>query len=171
MGETCYHQPVYKTGGQFPLTPVARDFKEMAPCRGRSLTAIFPCDRWRLLFLFLSHLIIIMHSYFFVSFLWHRRSTSKKIIDISQRTQSYIIVTSHVSQVSSYHWPLAAMGSGASTTAAASESFIDEALGPRLLTATGELETAMALSGKKQAQNYKSKKVWKKRRNENDLLR
>lgn len=99
------------------------------------------------------------------------RSTSK-IGDISQRTQElqYIIVTSHVSQVSSYHRLLAAMGSGASTTAAASESFIDEALGPRLLTATGELETATALSGKKQAQNYKSKKVWKKRRNENDLL-
>ena len=53
------------------------------------------------------------------------------------------------------------MGSGASTTAEASESFIDEALGPRLLTATGELETAMALSGKKQAQSYKKpKKYW-----------
>lgn len=54
------------------------------------------------------------------------------------------------------------MGSGASTTAAASESFIDEALGPRLLTVTGELETAMALSGKKQAQNYKTQKSMEK---------
>ena len=91
------------------------------------------------------------------------RSTSK-IGDISQRTQElqYIIVTSLVSQVSSYHWLLAAMGSGASTTAAASESFIDEALGPRLLTATGKLETATALSGKKQAQNYTTPKSMEK---------
>lgn len=83
------------------------------------------------------------------------------ILDIlKDRTLHRVIVTSLVSQVSSYHWLLAAMGSGASTTAEASESFIDEALGPRLLTATGELETAMALSGKKQAQSYKKPKKY-----------